>query len=140
MTISKGFRDYLADVLTTLGKLETKRVFGLDGIKFDGVLLGFVIDEQLFLRTDVESCGDYVAEGGAPYTFSKRSGAKIITSYYRLPDRLYDEPEELVRWAHRARAAALETPSAKKRRAAREHRTPRDDPPAPRVRPIAKRC
>jgi DNA transformation protein len=115
MAISPGFRDYLFDVLAPLGKLETKRFFGLDGIKADGAMLGFVLDEKIYLRTDEKSRGAYTDEGSKPFTFDK-SGELIVTSYYTIPDRLYDEPEELVRWARRARAAALKAPSAMKRR------------------------
>jgi DNA transformation protein and related proteins len=115
MGLTPGFRDYLFDVLAPLGKIETKRFFGLDGIKADGAMLGFVLDERIYFRTDEQSRSAYAEEGGTPFTFDK-SGEAIVTSYYTIPDRLYDEPEELVRWARRARVAALKAPSAVKRR------------------------
>jgi DNA transformation protein len=115
MGLTPGFRDYLFDVLAPLGKIEMKRFFGLDGIKADGAMLGFVLDEKIYFRTDEESRRVYAEEGSKPFTFDKK-GEAIVTSYYTIPDRLYDEPEELVRWARRARVAALRAPSAVKRR------------------------
>src|SRR5438270_880944 len=72
-------------------------------------------DERIYFRTDEESRAAYTGEGGKAFTFDK-SGELIVTSYYTIPDRLYDEPDELVRWARRAREAALKAPSAVKRR------------------------
>lgn len=125
MAISAGFRDYLFDVLAPLGKLETKRFFGLDGIKADGALIGFVLDERIYFRTDEESVGAYRAEASRPFSFTKGNGELIVTSYHSIPDRLYDEPEELVRWARRAGEAALKAPSAIRRRAARQRKQSR---------------
>jgi DNA transformation protein len=122
MAIGAEFRAYLSDVFGSLGKLSTRRVFGLDGIFLDGILLGFVIDGRIHFRTDETSLGDYVRGGGKPYAFTKRTGEHIVTSYYSLPERIYDEPEELLRWAQHAHAAAMQSPSAKKRRAARARR------------------
>jgi DNA transformation protein len=123
VSVSAGFQDYLSDVLAPLGRIETKRVFGLHGIKAGGVLLGFIIEERLYFRTDEKSRDAYIEGGGHPYTFTKHTGEYIVTSYYSLPDQVYDDPEELARWARRARVAALEAPSARKRRSASARRS-----------------
>jgi DNA transformation protein len=125
MAIAPGLRDYLFDVLAPLGKIETKLFFGLDGIKAGGAMLGFVLDQKIYFRTDEGSRSAYTKEGGKPFTFDK-AGELIVTSYYAVPDRLYDEPEELARWAQRARVAALEAPSAVKRRQKNARKTARN--------------
>jgi len=35
---------------------------------------------------------------------------KVTTKYYALPDRLYDDPEELAEWARGALKAAMGKP------------------------------
>ena len=35
-------------------------------------------------------------------------------SYWRAPERLYDEPDEFVEWARRALAVSLASPAKKK--------------------------
>ncbi len=122
MTLAPGIRAQIDEVLGPLGKITTKRVFGLDGIKLDDVLLGFVIDERLYFRTDAESIDAYRKGGGEPYTFTKRGGEFIVTSYWSLPEWLYDEPDELANWAKHALAAAQQSPSARIRRAKRARR------------------
>lgn len=109
-----GFREYLFDLLRPLGKIESRNFFGLDGIKADGSMLGFVLDEKLYLRTDEETRVAYKAEASEPFTFDK-NGEVIVTSYYTVPVRLYDEPDELARWAGRALVAARKAPSAIRR-------------------------
>ena len=131
---SDGFQDYLADTLSPLGRIESKRVFGLHGIKAGGVLLGLVIDEQLYLRTDESTRASYVAEGSRPFTFAKQTGELIETSYYPLPDSVYDDHDTLLEWARRAQEAARESPSARKRREARARRLVRTPQP-PKIRP-----
>ena len=131
---SNGFQDYLADTLAPLGRIESKRVFGLHGIKAGGVLLGFVIDEQLYLRTDESTRASYVAEGRRPFTFTKQTGEFIATSYYPLPDNVYDDHDALLEWARRAQEAAREAPSARKRREAQARRRARTQQP-PKIRP-----
>lgn len=135
MSVGEGFRAYLGDILSPLGPLSIKRVFGFDGLKAGNVLLGFVIDERIFLRTDEAERERYASEGGKPFSFTTSNGEHIVTSYYSIPERLYDEPDELVQWARKAYAAALKAPSAKARRARNERmaekakvRSPSDGP------------
>lgn len=119
MPISADFREYLADLLSGFGPARFKRAFGFDAIVADDVMLGMIIDGRIYLRTDAQSRGPYEAEGGKPFAFRKRNGEWIVTSYLSIPDRLLDEPDEFVTWVQRARAAALESPTAKKKRAKR---------------------
>jgi DNA transformation protein len=108
-------RDYLCDVLAPLGKIEKSRFFGLGGIKIEGQLIGFTDEEKVYFRTDAETKPSYIDEGGEPFSFYKGKEL-IVTGYITIPDRLMDEPDELVRWAARAREAALNAPTAVKRR------------------------
>ena len=115
MGVSAGFKDYLFDVLAPLGKIEMSRFFGLGGIKVEGQLIGFTDEEKIYFRTDTETRASYVSEGGEPFSFYKGKEL-VVTGYLPIPDRLLDDPEEMVRWAARAREAALNAPTAVKRR------------------------
>ncbi len=41
-------------------------------------------------------------------------------SYYEVPERLYDEPEEFADWVRRAYAVAEKTPAVRRKRQVRE--------------------
>ncbi len=146
MGVSAGFKDYLFDVLAPLGKIEMSRFFGLGGIKVEGQLIGFTDEEKIYFRTDAETRASYVEEGGEPFSFYKGKEL-IVTGYLTIPDRLLDEPEEMVRWAARAREAALNAPTAVKRRqknaraaarAAAEKKAAKKLRPKARAKPRAK--
>ncbi len=94
-------------------------------------MFGLVIDEKIYLRTDADSRAAYVREGGVPFSFEKRTGERVVTSYVTIPERLYDEPDELALWARHALAAALDSPTARRKREKRARAPAR----APRKRP-----
>ena len=63
-------------------------------------------DEVIYLKADGETASAFEQEGLAPFTYAKKPGRQTVMSYRRMPDRCYDDPEELARWALRACAAA----------------------------------
>jgi DNA transformation protein len=117
-----GPTEHIADLLSDIGPVKTRGMFGSVSLRLNNVLLGIVINDRLHVRTSVESRPAFVAEGGKPYEFDKSTGEHIVTSYYPLPDRLWDEPQELRRWLLAAYEAALVSPSAIQRRQRRERR------------------
>jgi len=79
-------------------------------------MFGIVHEEKLYFKTSEESRQAFIAEGVGPLFFKFKNAEGVLTSYYELPDRLYDDPEELAQWARAAFAVALESPTAKKKR------------------------
>ena len=60
---------------------------------------------------------DFEREGLAPFSYATKDGEHKLTSYWRMPDRLYDDPEELARWARaRARARRMRAAAAEERK------------------------
>src|SRR5579863_3256229 len=81
-------------------------MFGGAGIWSEGSMFGLVFDSAIFLKVDEASIPDFEREGSKPfvYTRAKSKGrvGRASLSYWRLPERLYDDPEELAVWAGRA--------------------------------------
>ena len=77
-------------------------------------MFGLVDDERIYFKTSEETAQAFIAEGCGPFTYQMKKGEGILTSYYALPDRLYDDPEELAEWARAAFAVALQSPTAQK--------------------------
>ena len=94
-------------------------MFGGEGIFVGDKMIGLVIDERIYLKAGDSNRGDFLAEGAEPFTY-QRGKKRIATSlsYYAVPDRLLDDPEEFGPWARKAHEAALaaRTLKAKKRR------------------------
>ena len=83
-----------------------RRMFSGAGLFAEGVMFGLLVDGLIYLKTDETSCEDFVREGAGPFTYA-RTGRRVSLSYWRLPDRLYDDPDELAVWAERALQVAL---------------------------------
>lgn len=94
------------DLFQSFGSIAVKRMFGGEGIFAGSLMIGLVMDEQIYLRTDEASRPGYLAEKSRPFTFRK-GGKTIATAYYSLPDRLLDDPEELAGWAQAAHRIAV---------------------------------
>jgi DNA transformation protein len=120
MSLSAGFADFLRDVLSGVGDVSIRRMFGGAGVYLDGVMFALVADDTLYLRADEASAPDFAAEGKEPFTYEAKGRAPITMQYWELPERLYDEPDELARWARRAHAIAAAAKPAAKPRARRD--------------------
>jgi DNA transformation protein and related proteins len=106
MVASKGFAEFLQEQLAPLGPVAMRRMFGKTGLFRDGVLFALVGEDVLYLRVDDGNramFGDGGARGALSYV---KRGQRIELAYWPVPERLLDEPDELVAWARAALGAA----------------------------------
>ena len=114
----KADPDRFDDLFAPFGRIVVRRMFGVEGLFRDGEIFGLVDDERIFLKTSEETRKAFVAEGLKPFTYQMKKGEGILTSYYALPDRLYDDPQELADWARAAFSVAQQSPTAQKKKRA----------------------
>lgn len=109
MAASDGFLDLLKDSMRGLGAVSVRRMFGGAGIYADGVMFALVADDTLYLKADDETKHAFDAEGLSPFGYQTRD-KRIDLPYWRAPERLLDDPDEMAEWAATAlrvaRAAA----------------------------------
>src|ERR1041385_6501424 len=89
------------DLFAAFGPITLRRFFGGEGICAGDIMFGIIFDEHIYFKTDEHSRQAFVAEGSQPFTFEK-AGDTIVTGWYAIPDRLYDDQEELAQWAKQA--------------------------------------
>ncbi len=68
-----------------------------------------IFDAAIYLKVDATSIPDFEREGSRPFVYTRKGAGRVgrhSLSYWRLPERLYDEPDELAVWAGRAFAIA----------------------------------
>ena len=106
MVASDSFAQFLREQLAPLGNLTMRPMFGKTGVFCDGLMLGMVRDDTLYVRVDDHNRAAF-AEAAAfpPLNYAKKGGI-IDLSFWRAPERLFDEPDELIAWARLALAAA----------------------------------
>lgn len=106
MVASDDFAEFLREQLSPLGRVSMRRMFGKTGVFCDGVMFGMITDNTLYVRVDDHNRAAFKeAEAYPPLNYAKK-GETIDLAFWRVPERLIDEPDELVDWARAALAAA----------------------------------
>jgi DNA transformation protein len=103
------------DLFAAFGPVTAKRFFGGEGLYAGAVMIGMVFDDIIYFKTDDETRERFVAERCRPFTFEK-GGETVVTTWFALPDRLYDDPDELAQWARAALKVAQAALAARKKR------------------------
>jgi DNA transformation protein and related proteins len=106
MVASDSFADFLREQLAPLGHITLRRMFGKTGVFCNGLMLGMVTDNTLYFRVDDHNRGTFKEAQSSPPLNYQKQGRAIDLAFWRAPERLFDEPEELVRWGQAALAAA----------------------------------
>jgi DNA transformation protein and related proteins len=99
-------RDYLIDLFSEFGPVVLRRMFSGYGIVADGVNFAMALRAGIIFRVDDLTIARYEAEGAKPFQYDTRNKTVVVKSYRHLPERLYDDPEELAVWAREAVGAA----------------------------------
>ena len=106
MVASTEFANFLRDQLAPLGYITMRRMFGKTGVFCEGVMFGMVTENILYLRVDSQNRASFKEAESFPSLNYVKNGRTIDLSFWRAPDRLFDEREELITWARAALAAA----------------------------------
>lgn len=106
MAVSDGFLAFVRDQCEAVGPVSVRRMFGGAGIYASGVMFGLVADDVLFLKADDTSAPRFRDEGCGPFTYQPKTGKAVRMSYFRVPERLYDDPEDFAAWVRVALAVA----------------------------------
>ncbi len=121
MAVSGEYKAFVMEVLEPLGGIRIRNMFGGAGVYYRDLMFGLIAGETLHFKADDINQPAYEEEGMAPFLYEAppkdgKEGRKISMSYWEIPDRLYDEPEELMEWAKAAIEAATRTKKVKPKR------------------------
>jgi len=123
MVASDGFAEFLREQLAPLGRVTMRRMFGKTGVFCEGLMFGMVTTDTLYFRVDDHNQAIFKEAASVPPLNYEKKGRIIDLSFWRAPDRLLDEPEELVAWAQAALAAAHRIAAKRTRTAPRRKST-----------------
>jgi DNA transformation protein len=125
MVASASFAEFLREQLAPLGRVTMRRMFGKTGVFCDGLMFGIVTDNTLYFRVDDHNQAAFREAASFPPLSYKKQGRTIDLAFWRAPEQLFDEPDELVTWARSALAAARRVASKRERTAPRRESRPR---------------
>jgi len=114
--------DFIRELFAPFRAVTVKRMFGGAGIYAEGLMFGLVFDGAIYLRVDEVSIPSFEREGSAPFVYplAKNHAGRPSRQCRRLPERLYDDPDELAVWAGRSLAVAEQRKGAPRGRTTRK--------------------
>ena len=130
MANSPDFVAHAAELLSALGPVRTRRMFGGDGVYADGHFLALVASDVLYLKTDAPTRAAFGAAGCRPFEFTPPGGRRVVMSYWTAPEEAMESPAAMRPWARLAMASALRAAADKRPAATRKPRASTRKPPA----------
>jgi DNA transformation protein and related proteins len=113
LNVSAGFKEFVAEQMSSFGPVTIRSMFGGAGVYRDGLMFALLDDEVIYLKVDDSNKPDFVAENLPPFTYGK-DGKKMEMAYFRIPERCLDDTDEMAIWCRKAFDAALRVASKKK--------------------------
>lgn len=104
------FVEHLSEVFHLFGPIYSRRMFGGFGVYHQGLMIGLVADDTLYLKTDAQSAPQFSEAGCLPFEYTK-NGVTMKMSYSSAPIEIFDDPELAKTWASRAYEAAFRSKS-----------------------------
>jgi DNA transformation protein and related proteins len=94
--------DWIADVFSRFGPVRTKPMFGGGGFYADNLIFAIWANDTIWLKASPATVPDFEAEGEPQFSFTFANGRVGQMNYWRVPDRLLDDAEEMAVWARKA--------------------------------------
>ena len=116
MAIDEGLYAWVEEALAPMGCLSLRKMMGGATLYLDGGIFAIMVDGELWFKADEES-NPVWDEAGCTERFSVvfKDGTVDRMNYRRPPSAVYDDQDELRRWAQVALEAGLRRPVRKRK-------------------------
>lgn len=112
MKTSEEFAAYSAELLSTVGRILVRRMFGGYGLFCEGTMFALIADDVLYLKADEGNRSEFERAGATPLVYEAK-GRRTVMSYLSAPDQALESRELAAPWARSAYAAALRARASK---------------------------
>jgi DNA transformation protein len=113
MPVSANFLEYVLGQLHALGALRSRRMFGGIGLYRDDLFFGLIADDAVYFKVDDSNRADYVARGCEQFRPFADDPNAVSMNYYRIPEDVLEDVDELKGWAHKSLRVAIAASAAK---------------------------
>ncbi|GAB6051599.1 TfoX/Sxy family protein [Magnetospira thiophila] len=113
MSVSADYLEHVQDLLSPLGEVTARRMFGGAGLYLDGTIFGLVADDVLYFKADDGNRPDFERAGMGP--FVPFADKPFPMSYWEVPPDVMEDSEALGVWAQRAWEASRRGSKPKKK-------------------------
>lgn len=115
MAFDASLLELVRESLEPMGAVTMRRMMGGATLYLDGTVFAILTDDGLWFKADAASDAEWDAAGCARFTYPTGEGRTGSMNYRRAPAEVYDEPEEMQRWARLALEAGLRGAARKRR-------------------------
>lgn len=120
MPTPRDFADFCCELMSTLGRVQAKRMFGGWGLSVEGLTVAILTDlgdgDTLWLKADAETLARFEAAGCKRFSYPMRRGSETRVqsmNYYSAPQDAMDSADAMGPWARLALQAAVAARAAK---------------------------
>ncbi|MBN9371835.1 TfoX/Sxy family protein [Hydrogenophaga sp. YM1] len=118
---SDPFVEHVCELLSPLGPVVARRMFGGWGVSVDGMNVGLVAWNTLYLKGNAETEPRWLAAGCQPFVYEAK-GKPMRLNYFTAPEEAMESPALMQPWARLALQAAVAARAPRKKAAARSRR------------------
>jgi DNA transformation protein and related proteins len=109
---SRGYCDYVLDILSHMDGITSRGMFGGFGLYKSGVMFALIADDVLYYKVGPANIADYEDAGSEPFTYSGKN-KPIKMSYWQVPEDVLEDQDDLTEWTRKACEIALKAKKPK---------------------------
>ena len=113
MAAPSPLAEHCLELLSPLGAVRTRRMFGGWGFYLDDLFFALIAYERLFLKVNNATRPRFEAAGCEPFIYSAKNNKQVSLGYWSAPADAMDSPALMEPWARLALQAALAARSLK---------------------------
>lgn len=142
MSPLSSFAQYAVDLLVSVGPVKARAMFGGYGLSLDGISIGLIAEDRLYLRVDDTSRPEFEQAGSAPFIYPSKNGPMTMKNYWAIPEDAVDDSERAAKWGQLAADAGRRAGAAKGAKSSKPAKssTPKPSKPSPKPAPNAKKA
>lgn len=104
--MDKELIDYILELMSAIGSVSAKRMFGGSGIFLNGLMFALVADGVLYLKADNINKHQFIAFELAQFSYYKQK-KEFKISYFQAPEEALENSDDMTYWANSSFSAAL---------------------------------
>ena len=123
MSVDEGLYAWVEEALEPIGRVSMRRMMGGATLYLDGAIFAIMVDGELWFKADAESGAAWDAAGCTErFSVTFKDGTIDRMNYRRPPTDVYDDADEMRRWAQVAVEAGRRRPVKKRAKKKRPDR------------------
>ena len=104
--ITDPFVLHACELLSGVGPCVARRMFGGWGVSTDGMNIGLIAWDTLYLKTNATTEARWLAAGAEPFVYEAK-GKRLKLNYHTPPAEALESPALMLPWARLALEAAV---------------------------------